>query len=247
MFHKYNFHWNGRRINSINCKKYTGYKQIELLALTGVFALYGRYSSRWKSSIRGNYPFVIVEIYSELYCVCVKIDTQRLEIENVYIEVTKPCHGYGLRILTSQIREASAVGLERLRLRAIRGMALNGYITWWKLGYTIHDDAFSAYDEFLEQHKIEQQSLEMLLASHLDFWVLKGKTFEGVFYLTKKSENRQILKRYLKRKLRSKAKSRIVSAKNNIPNSETTSNRMIRSHRPSDEERYLYHQVKLLD
>ncbi len=118
------------------------------------------------------------------------------------IEVHTQGRGIGTNLLINQVTEARKLGFTEIHLYAARSDEYNGYYTWGRLGFTMRlQQSKDEFTTLMHDNKRPEKTLKDLLstAEGRNFWKQPdiGFPWEGIFIVDSKSDNSQLLNKYL--------------------------------------------------
>jgi hypothetical protein len=121
-------------------------------------------------------------------------------IDNKLLSVFSTGRGTGTIILINEIIQARKLGITHLKVSAAKNERFNGYYTWARLGYSIDSpDDQEQFDELISNHGRSEKSMIELMQTEdgRDFWRQNGFWWQGIFDLSRESENIQAINNYL--------------------------------------------------
>jgi hypothetical protein len=136
------------------------------------------------------------------------IKAKSVNMDEFYLNpLIKKGTGKGTEMFSSQVNEFYKLGFKKLITEAGDAKGMNGYYTWARLGYDITDKKELSIFKSLIKASGEKEfknitSLQELMSTKKgrEFWRENGYHFTGTFDLTRDSNSRNILERYITKK-----------------------------------------------
>lgn len=187
-------------IDEKNLEEQTGITLLKLYQLTGITGFKtppGYFIPNFSKS--HQFPELQVGIVLDGVKLIRKINFEEKIIFNMSFELQKGMQrqGIGYKVFSEQVKYAKEYGFKEIRCRATGNwdtiQKFNGYITWAKFGYTVHELSMAQYSEILIRNNISLEPIFSLVnnpnigegVTGETFWTEKGRTWMGAFHLDK--------------------------------------------------------------
>lgn len=206
MLKPYESEKNGEKIDEIkNVKELTGLSREEWIALTGFSK---EIEEPIHAEVSGEYPIVVVEIFSQNIFLIREFDIESHIIMNQYFVNDKQGNGTGKKIFSSQVELATKVGFTEIFCKAMRGserltykqyivdreINFTGYVVWAKVGYKMYQETeledfnkcvltFKSINLGYNDFEVNELKGFLQFDLGLKYWKENGFSWEGVYKL----------------------------------------------------------------